>query len=122
VLPTAEQLLRWKVPMISAGFALASVGVIAAATATKDHDFWVFAVWVLLTAAAVTGGLTVLYRVPRASGRMGTRRAASFAVVIAVLCATLGLAVYSQTRAHDCPATGVCEPAAPGPGQRQQEP
>ena len=53
---------------------------------------------------------------------MGVRRAASFGVVMAVLCATLGLAVYSQTRAHDCPATGPCTIATPGPGQRTQIP
>ena len=53
---------------------------------------------------------------------MAMRRAASFGVVVAVLCATLGLAVYSQTRIHDCPASGFCAPAAPGKGQRPQEP
>jgi len=122
LLPSADQLLRWRAPAVAAGLGLASVGVMAAAIATTDHDFWVFAVWVLLTLAAIVTGIAVLVRVPRGPGRMTTRRAASFGVVIAVLCATLGLAVYSQTRIHDCPTNGPCEPAAPGKGQRPQQP
>jgi hypothetical protein len=122
VSPAAEQLLRWHAPLAAAGLGLASVAVMAAATATSDHDFWLFAVWVVLTLAAIVTGLAVLLRVPRSPGRMGTRRLASFGVVIAVLCATLGLAVYSQTRIHDCPTTGICAPADPGKGQRPQQP
>ncbi len=122
VVPTSDQLLRWRVAAISAGFALASIAVIAVATATDDHSFWVFAGWVVLLVAAVSTGVAVLMRVPRAREHMGIRRAASFGVVVAVLGATLGLAVYSQTRIHDCPATGTCAPAAPGPGQRPQLP
>ncbi len=122
MIPSRDKLLRWHAPAISAGLGLASVAVIAAATATKDHDFWLFAVWVVLTGAAIVSGLAVLFRVPRGRGAMATRRAASFGVVVAVLCATLGLAVYSQTRIHDCPASGFCAPAAPGKGQRPQEP
>ncbi len=98
------------------------MALIAVATVTSNHNFWVFAAWVVLVAAAMVCGISVLYRVPRAAGRMGIRRAASFGVVMAVLCATLGLAVYSQTRIHDCPATGPCVPAAPGKGQRPQLP
>ena len=122
VVPADDQLLRWHVPVVSAGLGLASVGVMAAATATSNHDFWLFAVWVLITLAAVVTGLAVLARVRREPGRMGTRRLASFGVVMALLCATLGLAVYSQTRIHDCPSTGFCAPANPGKGQRPQEP
>ena len=121
-LPSTDQLLRWRVAVISAGFALASIAVIAVATATDDHSFWVFAAWVVLLVAAVSSGVAVLVKVPRSSGHMAMRRAASFGVVLAVLGATLGLAVYSQTREHDCPPTGPCEPAAPGPGQRPQLP
>jgi hypothetical protein len=122
VLPSADQLLRWRVAAISAGFALASVAVIAAATATDNHNFWVFAAWVVLVLAAIVCGIAVLYQVPRGPGRMRIRRAASFGVVMAVLCATLGLAVYSNTRIHDCPPTGPCVPASPGKGQRPQLP
>jgi len=122
VLPPADELLRWRIPMVSAGLGLASVAVMAAATATSDHDFWLFAVWVVLTLGAIVTGVAVLMRVRRAPGRMGTRRMASFGVVVAVLCATLGLAVYSQTRIHDCPTTGICVPADPGKGQRPQQP
>ncbi|HVN51660.1 MAG TPA: hypothetical protein VMT43_09520 [Acidimicrobiales bacterium] len=122
VLPSADQLLQWRVPWISAGLGVASVGVMAVATATSDHDFWLFAVWVVLTLAAIATGVAVLVRVRRGPGRMGTRRLASFGVVMAVLCATLGLAVYSQTRIHDCPTSGICVPADPGKGQRPQQP
>jgi hypothetical protein len=122
VIPSREQLLRWRIPAVSVGLGLASVAVIAAATVASDHDFWVFAVWVVLTFGAIATGVAVLFRVPRGNGSMATRRAASFGVVVAVLCATLGLAVYSQTRIHDCPASGFCAPAAPGKGQRPQEP
>jgi hypothetical protein len=122
VVPTTDQLLRWRVAAISAGFAVASIAVIAAATATDDHNFWVFAGWVVLLIAAVATGVAVLMRVPRSSGHMAIRRAASFGVVIAVLGATLGLAVYSQTRTHDCPVNGTCAPASPGSGQRPQLP
>ena len=123
VLPSADQLLRWRVAAISAGFALASVAVIAVghghqATTTSGSSppGW------CSMAAAMVAGSRCSWRVPRAAGRMGMRRAASFGVVMAVLCATLGLAVYSQTRIHDCPATGPCAPAAPGKGQRPQLP
>jgi len=122
LVPADDQLLRWHVPWVSAGLGLTSVAVMAAATATSDHDFWLFAVWVLITLGAIVTGLAVLARVPRGPGRMGTRRFASFGVVMAVLCATLGLAVYSQTRVHDCPTTGFCAPADPGKGQRPQQP
>jgi hypothetical protein len=122
VIPSAEELLRWRIPAASVVLGLASVAIIAAATATTDHDFWVFAVWVVVTGAAIATGLAVLLKVPRGQGAMKTRRAASFGVVVAVLCATLGLAVYSQTRIHDCPTSGFCAPAAPGKGQRPQEP
>jgi hypothetical protein len=122
VIPSGEKLMRWRIPAVSVGLGLASVAVIAVATVTSDHDFWVFAVWVVVTGAAIVSGLAVLFRVPRGKGAMATRRAASFGVVVAVLCATLGLAVYSQTRVHDCPTSGFCAPAAPGKGQRPQEP
>jgi peptidoglycan/LPS O-acetylase OafA/YrhL len=121
-MPSGETLVRWRIPAVAAGLGLASVAVMAAATATKDHNFWVFAGWVVLTVAAVVAGVAVLMAVPRARTSMGVRRAASFGVVIAVLCATLGLAVYSQTRTHDCPTTGPCTPATPGSGQRPQLP
>jgi hypothetical protein len=122
VMPSPEQLLRWKAPIAAAVLGVASVGVLAAATATTNHNFWIFALWVVLTIGAIVCGLSVLFRIPRAADTMGSRRAASLGVVLAVLCATLGLAVYSNTRAHDCPTTGVCAPAAPGKGQRPQQP
>lgn len=121
-MPSGQTLLRWRIPAVAAGLGLASVAVMAAATATKDHNFWVFAAWVVLTVAAVVAGVAVLMAVPRARTSMGVRRAASFGVVTAVLCATLGLAVYSQTRTHDCPTTGPCTAATPGPGQKTQLP
>jgi hypothetical protein len=120
--PTTEDLQRWHVPALSAVLGAASALVIGAATVTGTHDVWVFLLWVLLTAGAVVSGATVLFRVRRGAGRMAMRRAASFGLVVAVLCGTLGLAVYSNTRVHDCPATGPCSPAAPGKGQRQQQP
>ena len=43
-MPSGETLLRWRVPAAAAGLGLASVAVMAAATATKSHNFWVFAV------------------------------------------------------------------------------
>ncbi len=121
-LPSAERLLRWKAPAVAAGLGLASVLVMVVAIATNDHDVWLFFLWVALTLAAIVVGVAVLVAVPRSKPRMGIRRAASFGVVMAVLCATLGLAVYSQTREHDCPTTGICTPASPGPGQRPQLP
>ncbi len=121
-MPSGETLLRWHLPAVAAGLGLASVGVLAAATATTNHNVWVFAAWVALTVAAIVCGVAVLMSVPRSRTTMGVRRAASFGAVMAVLCATLGLAVYSQTRVHDCPATGPCTAATPGPGQRTQLP
>jgi len=121
-MPSGETLLRWHAPAVAAGLGLASLAVIAAATATKNHNFWVFAGWVALTVAAIVVGVAVLMSVTRTRAHQGVRRAASFGVVVAVLCATLGLAVYSQTREHDCPTTGPCTPATPGPGQKPQLP
>jgi len=122
VLPSAEQLLRWRAQLVSAALALGAILVIGLATATDDHNVWVFFLWVLLLAGAIATGGAVLARIPRARGQMGVRRAASFGVVMALLCATFGLAIYSNTRVHDCPTTGVCTPAAPGKGQIQQQP
>ena len=117
-----DNLLRWKVPVVAAGLGLSSVAVLSAATVAKDHNVWVFAIWVVLTVAAIACGAAVLLAIPRSRSTMGVRRAASFGAVVAVLCATLGLAVYSQTRVHDCPTTGTCTPQAPGSGQRPQLP
>ena len=117
-----DNLLRWKAPVVAAGLGLASVAVLTAATVARDHNVWVFAVWVVLTVAAIACGAAVLLAIPRSRSTMGVRRAASFGVVVAVLCATLGLAVYSQTRAHDCPTNGTCTPQTPGSGQRPQLP
>jgi hypothetical protein len=121
-MPSGDTLVQWRVPAVSAGLGVASIGVMAAATATKSHNVWVFAGWVVLTVAAIATGTAVLMSVPRSRPHMGVRRAASFGVVAAVLCATLGLAVYSQTREHDCPSTGICNVPAPGKGQRPQLP
>ncbi len=121
-LPSADTLLRWHVPWVAAGLGLASVVIIGAATATKNHNVWLFGAWVVVSLAAIVAGVAVLFSVRRSRQTMGVRRLACFGVVAAVLCATLGLAVYSQTREHDCPATGPCAPASAGPGQRPQLP
>ena len=117
-----DSLLRWRAPVVAAGLGLVSVAILTAATITRNHNVWVFVVWVVVTVAAVGTGSAVLMLVPRSRPTMGVRRAASFGVVAAVLCATLGLAVYSQTREHDCPTTGPCTIANPRPGQRPQLP
>jgi hypothetical protein len=121
-LPPAEQLLRWRAQVVSAALAVGSIVVIGLATATDDHNVWIFFLWVLLTLGAIVTGAAVLARIPRSRGQMGVRRMASFGVVMALLCATFGLAIYSNTRTHDCPTTGVCTPATPGKGQIQQQP
>ena len=103
--------------------AVAAVVTLAAAIATKDHAFWAFALWVALTVAAGVCGVVALVRLPRTATVRNLRRLALLGAVVAVMCATLGLAAYSSTRADDCPTDGsqcVAPPAAPG--QRDQTP
>ncbi|MGZ4694972.1 MAG: hypothetical protein ACXWCM_18350 [Acidimicrobiales bacterium] len=103
--------------------AVAAVGTIAWATATKNHAFWAFALWVALTLAAGVCGVVALVRLPRSAAVRNLRRVALLGAVVAVLCATLGLAAYSSTRADDCPTDGSpCLIPASGPGQRDQTP
>lgn len=103
--------------------AVAAVATIAWATATKDHDFWAFALWVALTLAAGVCGVVALVRLPRTAAVRNVRRLALLGAVVAVMCATLGLAAYSSTRADDCPKDGsICVAPVSGPGQRDQTP
>jgi hypothetical protein len=102
--------------------AAAAIVVIGWATATRDHAFWAFAVWVALTIAAVALGVVALIRLPRRPDLRTLRRLAALGVVGGVLCATLGFAVYSASRADDCPRDGVCTIPQSGPGQRDQTP
>jgi hypothetical protein len=104
------------------GCAVGAVAVIAAATATRDHAFWLFVLWVSLTVAAVACGIVALVRLPRAPATRNRRRLATLAVVVGVGCATLGLAVYSSTRSDDCPRDAPCTIPQSGPGQRDQQP
>ncbi len=103
--------------------AAAAVAVIVWATATKDHEFWAFALWVALTLAAGVCGVVALVRLPRSAAVRNLRRMALLGAVVSVMCATLGLAAYSSTRADDCPTDGtICVAPAAGPGQRDQTP
>ena len=103
--------------------AVAAVATIVWATATKDHAFWAFALWVVLTFAAGICGVVALVRLPRSAAVRNLRRLALLGAVVAVLCGTLGLAAYSSTRADDCPKDGSpCVAPPAGPGQRDQTP
>jgi hypothetical protein len=103
--------------------AIAAVATIAWATATRNHAFWAFALWVALTLAAGVCGIVALVRLPRSAAVRNLRRLALLGAVVAVLCATLGLAAYSSSRAGDCPTDGSpCVAPPSGPGQRDQTP
>jgi len=107
----------------SVSCAVVGVAVIVWATAAKDHAFGVFAIWVAFTLAAGVCGVVALVRLPRSRQVRHLRQAALFGAVVAVLCATLGLAAYSSTRADDCPKDGTeCVAPVSGPGQRDQAP
>ena len=102
--------------------AAGAVAVIAAATATRNHSFWLFTVWVALTVAAAATGIVALVRTPRTAANRNLRRVATLGVVVGVGCATLGLAVYSASRSDDCPRDAPCTIPQSGPGQRDQQP
>jgi peptidoglycan/LPS O-acetylase OafA/YrhL len=106
----------------SLGCAAAAIVAIGWATATRNHAFWAFAVWVGLTVAAVATGVVALVRLPRRREMRPLRRLATLGVVGGVLCATLGLAVYSASRTDDCPLERQCTIPQSGPGQRSQQP
>jgi len=106
----------------SAVTAVAAISAIAWATVTRNHAFWAFAIWVALTVAAVVTGVVALARLPRDQARRPWRRVALLGVVGGVLCATLGLAVYSASRSDDCPRDQECTIPAAGPGQHDQQP
>ena len=106
----------------SLGCAVVAIVAIAWATATRNHAFWAFALWAGLTVGAVTTGVTALVRAPRRSDQRSVRRMATVGVVAGVLCATLGLAVYSASRTDDCPLEKQCTIPESGPGQRKQQP
>jgi len=110
--------------LVAASVASAALAIVAIgwATATKNHAFWAFALWVGFTVAAITTGIIALARLPRDRARRPLRRLALTGVVGGVLCATLGLAVYSATRTDDCPPDRACTIPLPGPGQRSQQP
>jgi peptidoglycan/LPS O-acetylase OafA/YrhL len=105
--------------VVGAALAIVSIGW---ATATRNHAFWAFALWVGFTVAAVATGLVALARLPRRRDARPLRRLAVLGVVGGVLCATLGLAVYSASRTDDCPTDRACTIPAPGSGQREQQP
>jgi hypothetical protein len=111
-----------RLAFVSLGCAAAAVAVIAWATANRNHAFWAFAAWVGFTIAAVATGVTALVRMPRRREVRGLRRLATLGVVGGVLCATLGLAVYSASRTDDCPLERQCVIPQSGPGQRSQQP
>jgi hypothetical protein len=92
------------------------------ATATRNHAFWAFAIWVAFTVAAVATGVVALVRTQRRADVRTLRRIATLGVVGGVLCATLGLAVYSASRTDDCPLEKPCTIPQSGPGQRPQQP
>jgi hypothetical protein len=105
--------------VVAAGLAIVAIGW---ATATKNHAFWAFVIWVGFTVGAIVAGVVALARLPRDRARRPLRRLALTGVVGGVLCATLGLAVYSATRTDDCPPDRACTIPQPGPGQRSQQP
>ena len=102
--------------------AIGAVAVIAAATATRNHSFWLFVLWVGLTVAATATGVVALVRTPREPATRNLRRVATLGVVVGVGCATLGLAVYSASRSDDCHRDAPCTIPQSGPGQRDQQP
>jgi hypothetical protein len=104
---------------VCAALAIVAIGW---ATAARNHAFWAFAVWVGLTVAAVVTGVVALVRLPRDRAERPFRRLALLGLVGGVLCATLGLAVYSASRSDDCPPDRECTVPAPGPGQVKQQP
>ncbi len=106
----------------SVACAVAAVIAISAATATRNHSFWLFVVWVSLTVAAGATGVVALVRIPRSASTRNLRRMATLGLVVGVGCATLGLAVYSSTRSGDCPRDAPCTIPQSGPGQRDQQP
>jgi len=110
--------------LVAASVAAAGLAIVAIgwATATKNHAFWAFVVWVGFTVGAVATGIVALARLPRDRARRPLRRLALAGVVGGVLCATLGLAVYSATRTDDCPPDRACTIPQPGAGQRSQQP
>jgi hypothetical protein len=105
--------------LVAAGLAIVAISW---ATATKNHAFWAFVIWVGFTVGAVAAGIIALARLPRDRARRPLRRVALLGVVGGVLCATLGLAVYSATRTDDCPPDRACTIPQPGPGQVKQQP
>ena len=111
-----------RLAVASAVCAGAAVVAIVTATVTGSHTFWAFAVWVALTVAAMAVGVVALVRTPRTRADRPWRRLATGAVVVGVLCATLGLAVYSSTRSNDCPKDAPCTIPERGPGQFDQQP
>ena len=106
----------------SVGCAVLAIVTIGWATATRNHAFWAFFLWVGFTVASVATGVVALMRLPRTSAVRNLRRLALLGVIGGVLCATLGLAVYSASRSDDCPPDQACTIPAPGSGQRQQQP
>ena len=121
VVPGVERSLR-RLVMASAGCAVLAIVTIGWATATRNHAFVAFVVWVGFTVAAVATGIVALVRLPRDRSRRPLRRVAVLGVVGGVLCATLGLAIYSASRSDDCPRDRECTIPAPGPGQVNQQP
>ena len=111
-----------KLVATSVACAVLAIVSIGWATATRNHALWAFALWVGLTVAAVATGLISLARLPRRRDMRPLRRLALLGVVGGVLCATLGLAVYSASRTNDCPPDQPCTIPAAGPGQRSQQP
>ncbi|MEI7593047.1 MAG: hypothetical protein WCK41_07495 [Actinomycetes bacterium] len=112
----------WILSWASVGCASAAIVAIAWATATRNHAFWAFALWVGFTVAAVATGLVALIGTNRRVDPRALRRLATLGVVGGVLCATLGLAVYSASRTEDCPLEKQCTIPQSGPGQRDQQP
>jgi hypothetical protein len=111
--------------LVVASLACAAAALIAIswATVTQNHSFWAFSLWVALSLAAGVCGVVALVRLPRSVAVRNLRRLATLGTVVAVLCATLGLAVYSSTRADDCPTDGsICTIREPAPGERDQTP
>jgi hypothetical protein len=110
--------------LVAASVVCAVLAIVAIgwATVTRNHALWAFALWVGFTVAAVVTGLICLARLPRQRDVRPLRRLALLGVIGGVLCATLGLAVYSASRTNDCPPDQPCTIPAAGPGQRTQQP
>jgi hypothetical protein len=111
--------------LVAASLVCAVLALVAIswATAAKNHSFGAFSLWVGLILAAGVCGVVALVRLPRTAARRNLRRLATLGTVVAVLGATLGLAVYSSSRADDCPRDGsICTIRQPKPGERDQQP